>query len=168
MGRPAKPSALKLIQGNPGKRGTSKQEPDPDYLLDLEPPAWMPANAAQVWREVAPAVARAKLLTQVDVDAFAMGCVAIAQYRQAVARVGDAGVKSKMVQDEEGNVVSAGEHINPWAMVQSMTFKQAMIVFEKFGMTPQARTRIAVQPQGDLFGDQGQGKASAGGRGYLT
>src|SRR5574341_216153 len=151
MARPPKPTALKLIAGNPGKRALNKQEPDPSYLADLTPPKWLSDAAKLVWQEVAPAASRAKLLTEVDVQAFAMGCIAIAQYRQATDRVAGQAVKSKTVLDEEGKPVQAGEHINPWALVQSMCFKQAMAVFDKFGMTPQARTRIALQPQGDLF-----------------
>jgi phage terminase small subunit len=104
----------------------------------------------------------------VDVQAFAMGCVAIAQYRLATRRTGDDAVKRKLAVDDKGNTITdedgkpvyAGEHINPWALVQSMTFKQAMLVFDKFGMTPQARTRIAIQPQGDLFGSEKTGAAS--------
>lgn len=150
-GRSPKPTALKLIAGNPGKRALNKQEPDPDYLQDLTAPAWLPPGAKAVWDEMAPLASRAKLLTEVDVQAFAMGCVAVAQYRLAMNRAGNALVKSKVVTDDDGNPVEAGEHINPWALVQSMAFKQAMAVFDKFGLTPQARTRIAVQPQGDLF-----------------
>jgi P27 family predicted phage terminase small subunit len=157
MARPTKPSALKLVAGNPGKRALNKQEPDPSYLRDLTAPSWLPQAAAQVWNELAPQAAAAKLLTEVDVEPFAMGCVAIAQYRQATAQIGDDAVKSKTVLNDEGKPVKAGEHLNPWSIVQSMTFKQAMFVFDKFGMTPQARTRIAVQPQGDLFGDQKPG-----------
>ena len=150
-GRPRKPTALKLVEGNRGKRAISKQEPDPTYLQDLTPPEWMPEAAKAVWNEMAPAAQAAKLLTEVDVPAFSMGCVAIADYRRAVAKAGDSDVKCKMVQDDEGRPVAAGEHLNPWAMVKSMAFKQAMAVFDKFGMTPQARTRISLQPQDDLF-----------------
>lgn len=160
MARPPKPTALKLVAGNPGKRALNKQEPDPDYLADLTPPAWLSPSAAAVWNELAPHAAKAKLLTHVDVQAFAMGCVAVAQYRQALTMVGDAAVKSKVVIDETGKPVNAGEHLNPWTVIQSMTFKQAMAVFDKFGMTPQARTRIAVQPQGDLFDEKAKGAAS--------
>lgn len=154
-GRPPKPTALKLVAGNPGKRALGKQEPDPAYLSDLTPPGWLPPSAAGVWREVAPHLSAAKLLTHVDVQALAMGCVAIAQYRLAVEQVGDKLIKSKIAEKDDGSIVDVGEHINPWALVQSMTFKQAMAVFERFGMSPAARTRIAVNPQGDLFGDKG-------------
>ena len=156
-GRPPKPTALKLVAGNPGKRALNKQEPDPAYVVDLSPPGWLSPEAQAVWNEMAPAAARSKLLTEVDTQAFAMGCVAIAQYRHATAKVGADSVKAKLVIDDEGTPVYAGEHLNPWAMVQSMTFKQAMVVFDKFGMTPQARTRIAVQPQGDLFNGNNNG-----------
>lgn len=152
-GRPPKPTALKLIEGNPGKRGSGKQEPDPTYLSDLDPPAWLHPVASEVWRDVAPHLSAAKLLTEVDVQALAMGCVAIAQYRQSVRALGDDLVKSKVVLDDDENPVVTGEHINPWLIVQSMSFKQAMAIFQQFGMSPAARTRIAIQPQGDLFGN---------------
>ena len=69
-----------------------------------------------------------------------------------------------MLPAASGTAVAA---MNPWAMVQSMTFKQAMAVLERFGMTPAARTRIAIQPQGDLFDDQ-PGQKAKGATGYLT
>lgn len=151
-GRPPKPTALKLVTGNPGKRASNKQEPDPTYLQDLTPPAWLPPNAAEVWNEIAKPLADAKLLTEVDVQMLAMAAVSIAQYRYAVKRAGDDLVKAKLEQDEEGEFVEVGQHINPWAMIQSMSFKQTMVVLREFGMSPAARSRVAIQPQGDLFG----------------
>lgn len=163
-GRPPKPSHLKVVTGNPGKRAMNKQEPDPPPLVDLSAPAWLAPAAREVWDEVAPQLHAAKLLTGADVQLLAMGCVSIAQYRQAVRRAGDDLVKSKIVQSDDGDPVAVGEHINPWTFVQSMSFKQAMAVFREFGMSPAARTRIAIQPQGDLFG-HGSKKAGAG---YFT
>jgi len=152
VGRPPKPTALKVITGNPGKRATNKQEPDPTYLDKLDPPDWLGEAAKDVWREVAPKLVAAKLLTEVDVQLLAMGCVAIAQHRYAVSRTADDLVKVRHEVDTGGTQFSVGEHINPWMLVQSMTFKQAMAVFQQFGMSPAARTRIAINPQGDLFG----------------
>lgn len=152
-GRPPKPTALKLVQGNPGKRAISKSEPDPEYLNDLTAPAFLAQSAAVVWDEVVPHLRRAKLLTHLDVPMLAMGCVAIAQYRTAASCADSALVKSKQVEIDDGGVAEVGEHVNPWLIVQSMSFKQAMAVFQQFGMSPAARTRIAVNPQGDLFGE---------------
>lgn len=160
-GRPPKPTALKVITGNPGKRATNKQEPDPTYLSDLAALEWLHPAARAVWDELAPKLSAAKLLTEVDINALAMGCVSIAQYRQAVRVAGDKLVKSKVVMDENNEPVEAGEHINPWLFVQSMSFKQAMAIFQQFGMSPAARTRIAIQPQGDLFGHGNQENKAA-------
>lgn len=150
-----KPTNLKLIEGNKGKRKLNKQEPDPEYLEDLTAPSWLPAAAQAVWNEVAPHLAKAKLLTHVDVPALAAGCVSVAQYRQAAVLAGEDLIRAKHVQQEDGSVHSVGEHVNPWLIVQSMSFKQAMMIFSRFGMTPADRTRIAVQPQGDLFAGNG-------------
>jgi P27 family predicted phage terminase small subunit len=155
-----KPTQLKVIAGTDKKHGGNKQEPDPTYLYDLTPPDWLKSSAKAVWEEMAPMAAKAKLLTEVDVQTFAMGCVALAEYRKASDRVdADGAIKIKKAIDEEGRVVEAGEYLNPWAGAQSMYFKQAMAAFTQFGMTPQARTRIAVQPQGDLFGGDKAGSA---------
>ena len=37
MGRPAKPTALHVVNGNPGKRALNDREPEPDLLQDLTP-----------------------------------------------------------------------------------------------------------------------------------
>jgi len=158
-GRPPIPTVLKLVTGNPGKRALNKQEPDPTYLDDLTPPAWLCPAAKKVWLDLAPKLQTAKLLTEIDVQLLAMGCVSIAQYRRAVKTAGVDLVRSKNVVDDDGKLISTGEHINPWLIVQSMSFKQAMAVFQQFGMSPAARTRIAINPQGDLF-DNGNKVAS--------
>lgn len=161
MSRVTKPTNLKLIEGNKGKRGLNKREPDPEYLNDLTAPDYLSAAAKEVWDEVAPNLRKAMLLTTIDVQTLAMGCNAIAQYRMAAKKLGDNLVKAKMVEPLEGDgpAAATGEHVNPWLIVQSMSFKQAMAVFMQFGMSPAARARVSINPQGDLFGN-GQGKAA--------
>lgn len=162
-GRPPKPSSVKEAMGNPGKRAKAAREPDPDYLTDLTAPDWLSDAARAVWAVEAPKFRRARLLTEVDVMAFAAMCQAAADYRRAVRKTGDDDVKSKLVQDpESGEVLSVGEHLNPWAMVKSMSSKQLMGWLGKFGGTPQDRTRVEVNPQASLFpGDNGKPKDPA-------
>jgi P27 family predicted phage terminase small subunit len=153
-GRPPKPTALKIVEGNRGKRATNKQEPDPTYLQDLTAPSWMPPAARIVWDEVAPALAATKLLTEIDVMALSKLCVAEAQYRYAVSQTGTADdlMSEKSDVTDDGKEVVTGRYINPWTLIQSMTFKQQLVVMREFGMTPAARSRVQIQPQGDLFG----------------
>lgn len=143
-GRNPKPTALKLISGNPGKRAINGQEPDPEYLNDLTPPEFLSEQAKIVWNEIAQNLRNARVLTKIDVPMLQMVCEAIATYRKAVKKCEHLG--------ELGNSGS----LSQWEIVKSMAFKQAMAAMQQFGMSPAARTRIAIQPQGDLFSDQGQ------------
>lgn len=160
-GRPRKPSAVKEAMGNPGKRASSRKEPDPTYLEQLEPPTWLSAQAAQVWSEEAPKFRRARLLTEVDVIAFAALCQSAADYRRAVAKTGENDVKANLKETEDGKIVEVGEHLNPWAMVKSMASKQMGMWLSKFGGTPADRTRIEVNPQAELFPSDGKPKDPA-------
>jgi P27 family predicted phage terminase small subunit len=159
-GRPPKASALRLIEGNRGKRAINKQEPDPSYLNDLAAPEWLPVPARAIWDELAPHLRAAKMLTTIDVQMLCKGCIAIAQYRHATKMLGDTLVLDSESHDECGvKVVTKAATLNQWMVAQSMAFKQAMAVMQQFGMSPAARTRIAIQPQGDLFGS---GKKASG------
>ena len=155
-GRPRKPSAVKEAMGNPGKRAPAAREPDPEYLDDLSPPDWLSDGARAIWVQEAPKYRQAHLLCKIDVMAFAMLCESFARYRRTAERVGEEDVKAKYQEDEEGNVRAIGEHMNPWAMVNSMYFKQTAALLGKFGGTPQDRTRVEVNPQASLFGSHGK------------
>jgi phage terminase small subunit len=76
-GRPPKPTALKILQGNPGKRQLPKNEPIPPAGEVVRPR--MGKRAAGVWDRYAPMVEEMGLLTPVDVPAFAMLCALIAE-----------------------------------------------------------------------------------------
>jgi P27 family predicted phage terminase small subunit len=106
------------------------------------PPDFLTDAAKIVWNEIAPDLRAARLLTKVDAPMLHMACEAIATYRKAVKKCAE-----REVLDEIGNNQSIGY----WEMIKSMSFKQAMGALQQFGMSPAARTRIAIQPQGDLF-----------------
>ena len=143
-GRPPKPTVLKIVTGNPGKRAISKQEPDPDYLDDLSPPSHLPENAKKFWNELAPKLRKARLLTELDVAALEKLCIAEMQYWEVTNRVG-----SDLVVSGKN-----GDYTNPLLNQQSMYLKQIMMLYREFGKTPAARVRIAINPQGDLFDNQ--------------
>jgi P27 family predicted phage terminase small subunit len=145
MARPPKPTALKLIGGNAGKRALPKNEPDPLYLNDLTPPEHLSDAAKKVWDDLAPKLRRANVLTELDGQILELGCNAIVMYRLATSSIGENALTRS---PETGNVSP-----NPWMIVQSMMFKQATAVLKEMGMTPTARSRVMVNPQDDLFGD---------------
>lgn len=147
MARPTKPSHLKLVEGNRGKRAQKQYEPDPDYVLDLAAPSHLPLWAVAVWDDIAPKLRASKLLTIVDVEAVCQMCIAIAQYRQATTEL-------NMNFLHHGQ---KGISLNQLMVAQSMAFKQANALMQQFGMTPAARARVVVNSQGDLFGNEKTG-----------
>lgn len=144
MARPPKPTALKLVEGNRGKRALNPKEPEPDLLADTAPPAHLPEPVAAVWRQLAPQLRKAQVLTELDTAALEITCDAIATFRLAMDKTGDGKVLVK--NTETGNV-----SLSPWEMVKSMAAKRAVMMLREFGATPSARSKVMVDPQGDLF-----------------
>ena len=69
-GRKPKPSHLKLVTGNPGKRAINTQEPVPERILP-QPPPELTAEARGEWDLVAGELNRLGLLTGIDRAALA-------------------------------------------------------------------------------------------------
>lgn len=151
MGRPSKPTALKLIEGNRGKRAINGKEPEPDLLQDLEPPPHLAAPVAEVWRQLAPQLRKAQILTALDVPALEITCEAVAQFRLAMAKTEDGKVLTK--NPETGSVA-----LSPWEIAKSMAAKRALAMLREFGATPSARSKMMVEPQTDLFAANGTGR----------
>ena len=142
-GRPRKPSALKLVEGNPGKRAANGQEPEPMLLTDLEPPAHMSERSAAVWRQVAPMLRRLQVLTEADVIALEMLCDSVADYRHAREKCGD----DFVAWSSKGS-----QMLNQWLVAKQLSSKRAEAFMSKFGMDPVSRSKVMVDPQADMFG----------------
>lgn len=79
-GRKPKPTALKMLAGNPGKRPLPKDEPKVSGIA--EKPAWLSEEAAKVWVELAPRTAALGLLSQHDAEQFGVLCTLAAEFRE--------------------------------------------------------------------------------------
>ena len=144
MGRPSKPTALKAIEGNRGKRGANEKEPEFDLLSDLEPPAHLGERSAAVWRELAWMLRKAHVLTVADKVAFELLCDAVADYRFVRAKRGDDFVTH--------SPKTGAEMLDQLLVAQQMLSKRAEGFMAKFGMDPASRSKVMVDPQLDLFG----------------
>jgi phage terminase small subunit len=119
-----KPTALKLLQGNPGKRKLNDQEPKPavgavapKYVQDS------PVLLAE-WNRHAPRLTKLKLLTEIDDDALATLCVLEVRFREMV-----------------------GEEASTSGL--SFLSKEKRALWSRFGMTPADRSRVKVaEPDG--------------------
>ena len=69
-GRKPKPTALKLLEGNPGKRPLNANEPIPPQG-EVKCPSWLLPEAKKEWKRLAPAMESMGILTLADEKAFA-------------------------------------------------------------------------------------------------
>src|ERR1700680_4917197 len=70
-----KPTTLKLLTGNPGKRPLNDAEPQP-LVGDPGCPSWLDAEAKREWKRIAPELVSLGLLTILDRATFAAYCQA--------------------------------------------------------------------------------------------
>ena len=134
MGRHAKPTALKVIQGNPGKRKINKNAPSPDALTKVpEPPEWFGEIAANIWRQVVPWLIEAKILTGTDLHNLEAFCMAYQRWREAQDDITKNGII----------VMGAKQEIkNPACTVSNETLRQMAAYGGALGLDPAARARL--------------------------
>lgn len=82
MANPRKPTALKLLQGNPGKRKLSEDEPRPKTGAEMPEELLGLPDALRAWKKWAPILAGLGILTEIDGPAFGRLCCLWAEQRQ--------------------------------------------------------------------------------------
>ena len=132
-GRKPKPTALKTLEGNPGKRQLNTNEPKP---LAKAPscPKWLDPEAKKEWRRLSKKMEQIGILTEIDMAAFAGYCQAYARWKAAEEFI-----------SKHGSIVKTPSGY--WQQVPQVSIAQqymkAMQKFaEQFGLTPAARSRI--------------------------
>ena len=80
-GRKPKPTALKVLEGNPGKRPLNNKEPQPEKKAP-RCPSWLEPEAKKEWKRMAKTLEAIGVLTQVDKAAYAGYCQAYARWKE--------------------------------------------------------------------------------------
>lgn len=130
-GRKPKPTELKKIQGNPGKRPLNKQEPKPK--TPVKRPRGLTGIRRRFWDEHADELERLGILTGVDVPAMRLMLEA---YSFAIEAAAELRFEGFTVEGRDG------AKKNPTAQVwrdNALLFKS---LATEFGMTPSARARL--------------------------
>lgn len=158
MPNPKKPTALAIVEGNPGHRPLNKEEPKPTLVCPPAPHG-LSDRARKHWRKVVKQLYRAKLMTEMDVDALAMYCELYARWAEAMEHLNKEGpiitpIK-KQTTDEDGNTVTeySPPRRSPWLITVEAVFPQMKNMLNAFGMTPEARSRVTTVPDGEGGGD---------------
>ena len=141
-GRKPKPTAIKILEGNPGKRKLNENEPKP--LKKAPPcPKWLEPEAKKEWRRLAKALEAMGVLTEADMAACAGYCQSYARWKEAEERITDRGLVIRTPSGYPQQV--------PYISIAQQYLKLMQQFAEQFGLTPAARSRI--------IAGNGEGKA---------
>lgn len=130
-----KPTELKKLQGNPGKRPINDDEPQPERVAPAMPADLM-EKAAQFWEAYAPKLEKMGLLTELDGMTFTMMTIHYHVAWQAAQVIEREGLDSL---DENG-----AQRKHPLLQVLRDNSSMMLRYAKEFGMTPSARSRIAI------------------------
>jgi len=136
-GRKPKPTRVKEVTGNPGKRPLNDQEPQlaagvPDI------PAHLNDVARAEWERIAPQLAAAGVLTQADRAALAGYCVAWARWVEAEEKVRASGL---LLKDKDSGKLFK----NPFLAIANEALAQMRGFASEFGLSPASRSRVKAQ-----------------------
>jgi P27 family predicted phage terminase small subunit len=134
-GRKPKPTAIKEMLGNPGKRPLNEGEPKPTGVPKC-PRQFLSPLARKEWKRIAKELAPLGLLTNVDRSAMAIYCAAWARWTEAHENIVKFG---EVIKTHNGNPIQ-----NPYRAIANRAEETILKVAAEFGMTPSARSRISV------------------------
>ena len=142
-GRKPKPSNIKLMEGNPGRRPLNDREPVPaggipDY------PDWLDDRAKAEWFRITRVLLDMRLLTSADSTALAAYCTTYSRW-----------VNAELHVQKFGTVVKTPKTDFPMKSPYLTIADQAMEAMRKFmvefGLTPSSRSRIRVPDNADAL-----------------
>ena len=137
-GRRPKPTALKELQGNPGKRAINRNEPKPTGVPRC--PSHLDSEAKKEWARISKELVAIGLLTSVDRAALAAYCSSYSRWAAAEEQIQKFGTVIK--SPKSGYPVQ-----NPYVGVANTALDHMRKFGVEFGMTPASRTRLQVEPQ---------------------
>lgn len=131
-GPKAAPNHLKLVRGDKESR-LNRDEPVPSHVASIIPPDSLNEGATKVWNRLAPDMIDKKMLTEWDVDTFAVFCNATFRYHQC----------DQLLKDELIAAGAAGGVIKSpyWQIMRDCSAIMAQWS-SRFGLTPGDRASL--------------------------
>lgn len=153
-GTKPKPTAQRILEGNPGKRALNRNEPTPpgienDPAFDT-PPAELTGDpiACAEWIRLAPMLRKCRQITHADRAALLALCLEWAKYLRASGEVAKLGM---IVKAPSGYPIT-----NPYLPIANRALLACSRLWPELGLTPSSRTRVTREgpgPEGDPFSE---------------
>lgn len=134
-GRRPKPTALKELAGNPGKRAMNRNEPRFSGLPTC--PSHLDKQAKAEWRRISKELSAVGLLTAVDRAALAAYCQCWSRWVQAEEKIRETSLVVKSAKS--GYPIQ-----NPFVGIANTALDLMKKFLTEFGLTPASRSRLSV------------------------
>jgi P27 family predicted phage terminase small subunit len=137
-GRTPKRAAIKIAEGNPGKRKIKKELEFEPLSEAPEPPSYLSEDAKAIFRRLAALLVSKKLLTQADLETLS-----------AYVDACDLFIKSTKEIQEKGTTLvtkSGYEQIRPCFTVWKKALEEMRKWGTELGFTPLSRLKLQIEP----------------------
>lgn len=151
---PAKmPTRLKLATGEQRPSRVNRNEPLPQVsAAPPEVPKWLTRKIARAtWRRLAPKLWERGVLTEWDLETFAVLCNLIAINREAEEQIGADLVIENELETRIGTVYTKRVSNHAWPIYRDTT-NQIRQLAAQFGLTPSGRAGIELEAKEDPDG----------------
>lgn len=137
-GRRPKPSALKLRDGNPGKRRLNMFEPRPERAIPTCPAHLMPTAKAE-WKRLARELDALGILSNLDRAALAAYCQAYGRWVEAERKLADT---PSLLKTPSGYVQPS-----PYIAIVNRQLELMHKFMSELGLSPASRSRVIATPR---------------------
>lgn len=136
-GRRPKPTELKLIEGNPGKRRLKANEPKPARAMPTCPAHLSPTAKAE-WKRLGRQLHTLGLLSELDRAALAAYCQAYGRWAEAEKKLKETPL---LLKTPAGYVQPS-----PWLSVANKQLELMLRFMGELGLSPASRSRVTTTP----------------------
>jgi P27 family predicted phage terminase small subunit len=147
-GRKPKPTAQRVLEGNPGKRGINHDEPQlpatPAEVLQVPTELAGDEIATREWNRLAPKLYQAKQITDGDRSVFLLYCQEVSRAQRA---------QVKLIEHDDVVLGSKGGPVkNPYYPIRKASVLAVQRLAAELGLTPSSRARVTRENDDDDFG----------------
>lgn len=137
-----KPTALKILHGNPGKRKLNELEPQYEAGIP-DKPEWFDVYASQEWDRLTCNLNGQRVFTKNDLGVLVAICLAYEQMRETHAIIKTLG-RAYMIEDMGGN-----KHYKtrPECMRFETALREYRTLLAEIGFSPASRSKIKTLPE---------------------
>jgi len=150
-GRRPKPTHLKVVTGNPGKRAINKKEPKPAREIP-SCPAYLSDTAKVAWGRLSVLIDRMGILTEADGAALERLCdcyAEILECRELIAKQGRTYSSIRGIGGEDSEIEQVLMKANPAVAMLADADRRFKSYLVEFGLTPAARSKVHAKPDDD-------------------